>query len=94
MVKKKFTIVWTVKAEKSLEDIYSFYKDKSVQGAINVVTDIVNSPTRIVFSEQFQIDDVNPKYRRIVVRDYKVLYREENNEITVVDVICTLKNPK
>ena len=94
MVKKKFTIVWTLKAEKSLGDIYNFYKNKSIQGAFNVINDIVKSPTNIVFSEQFQIDDVNLKYRRIIVRDYKVLYRETDNEIIIVDVICTLMNPK
>lgn len=93
MVKKKFKIVWSKKSKQSVKDIYDFYKHKSLQGAKNVIKDIMNSPKSILYAEQFQVDNVNPNYRRIIVRDYKVLYRVINDSVNIIDVICTRKNP-
>ena len=67
-------IIWTDQAILALKDIYDFYKNKSLQGAKKVKLNILQSPKTIYFAKQYQIDDINPKYRRIVVRDYKVLY--------------------
>jgi hypothetical protein len=40
-------------------------------------------------------DDINPKYRRIIVRgDYKVLYKEEAEVIIVVDVVSVRQSPE
>jgi len=75
----KFKIVWSKQARASLKDIYDHYKEKSLQGARHVKADLLNSPKTIYFSKQYQIDDINPKYRRIVVRHYKVLYKEVNS---------------
>jgi len=93
MVKKKFKIVWSKESKQSVKDIYDFYKHKSLQGAKNVKKEIINSPKSIIYAKQFQVDDVNPKYRRIIVRDYKVLYRVANDLVNIVDVICTRKDP-
>lgn len=89
----KLKVRWTIDALSSLKDIYDFYKKKSLQGAQNVKKDIFNSPKRVIYPEQYQVDDVNPEFRRIVVRDYKVLYKEIDNVIVVFDVICTLADP-
>jgi len=77
----------------SLKDIYDHYKEKSLQGAKNVRDDILNSPKTIYFSKQYQLDEINPKYRRIVVRHYKVLYKEVKGTIQIIDVISTLQSP-
>lgn len=81
MVTKKLTIIWSDLAKESLKSIYTFYKRKSLPGAKNVKNDILNAPKNIFYSKQYQQDDTNPKYRRIVVRRYKVLYREEKGKI-------------
>ena len=91
MVKQEFKIIWSDLAISSLKDIYDFYVHKSVKGANNVISDILDSPKTIVYSEQYQVDEQYPDYRRIIVRDYKVLYVEKNNIITVTDIVCTLK---
>lgn len=39
------------------------------------------------------MDDVNPKYRRIVVRDYKVLYKEVEKRIVVIDIVGSRQSP-
>jgi plasmid stabilization system protein ParE len=86
-------IVWTKQAKEALKSIYDYYKSKSLQGARNVKSDLLKSPKTIMFSKQYQVDDINPKYRRIVVRHYKVLYKEENGVIQIVDIVSTRQSP-
>lgn len=90
---RKVKIEWTRQAKESLKDIYDFYKDKSPQGALNVKNDLLRSPKTISFAKQYQVDDVNPKYRRIVVRDYKVLYKEVDKRIVVIDIVGSRQSP-
>jgi len=87
-------IFWTTQAKKDLKNIYEFWKKKSVQGAKNVRSDILKSPKTIYYAKQYQIDDINPNYRRIVVRThYKVLYREIKNSIYIMGIISTHQSP-
>ena len=90
----KLKIIWTNQAISALKDIYNFYKKKSLQGALNVKNDIIQSPKTIHFAKQYQVDDINPKYRRIIVRDYKVLYKENNEIIHIMDIVCTKQSPE
>ncbi len=69
-------IIWSTQSKESLKDIYDYYKVRSLQGAKNVRSDLINAPKKIIFAKQYQLDEINPNYRRIVVRDYKLLYRE------------------
>lgn len=87
-------IIWSTQAKESLKDIYDYYKSKSLQGAKNVRSDLMNAPKKIVFAKQYQVDEINPKYRRIVVRDYKLLYRESGNTIMVMDIVGTRQSPE
>lgn len=90
----KFKIVWTKQARESLKKIHDYYKEKSIQGARNVRSDLLQSPKTILYAKQYQTDEINPKYRRIVVRDYKVLYKVNNEVIQVVDIISTRQSPQ
>ncbi|MEQ8551922.1 MAG: type II toxin-antitoxin system RelE/ParE family toxin [Cyclobacteriaceae bacterium] len=91
---KKLKIIWSNQAKEALKSINDYYKDKSVQGAKNVKKDLLSSPKTILFAKQYQIDEINPNYRRIVVRDYKVLYKEEKGVIQVVDIVSTRESPE
>jgi len=90
----RFQIIWSYQARSSLRAIYDYYKKESLQGAKNVKSDLLNSPKRIYFSKQYQLDDINPKYRRIVVRDFKVLYLEKRNQIRIIDIVSTRQSPE
>ncbi len=90
----KLRIIWTRQAIAALKDIYDYYKDKSHKGAENVRLDLLNGSKKIVFSKQYQVDDINPKYRRIVVRDYKVLYKEDNGIVQIMDIVSARQSPK
>jgi plasmid stabilization system protein ParE len=57
--KKEIKVRWTLDALASLKDVYNFYKKKSLQGAQNVKKDIFNCPKRLVYPEQYQIDEIN-----------------------------------
>ena len=89
----KRDIVWTLQAKESLRTIYDYYKNKSLQGAKNVKDDLLRSPKTIAFSKQYQVDEINPKYRRIIVRDFKVLYKESQRKIEIIDIISTRQSP-
>ena len=89
-----YTIFWTSQARQDLKNIYEYWKKKSSKGAENVRSDILRSPKTIYYAKQYQIDDINPDYRRIVVRtNYKVLYREVKNTIYIMGVISTHQSP-
>lgn len=62
-------IVWTNSAKDQLKTIFNYYKERSLQGANNVKDDILNAAKKINFSEQFQKDEIEPEYRRIIVRE-------------------------
>ncbi|PRZ01023.1 plasmid stabilization system protein ParE [Marinilabilia salmonicolor] len=89
-----YKIIWSFQAKQDLKDIYEYWKKKSVQGAKNVRSDILKSPKTIFYAKQYQVDDINPKYRRIIVRTfYKVLYREQKHTISIMGVVCTSQSP-
>jgi addiction module RelE/StbE family toxin len=91
---ERFKVIWTEQAKKELKRIYDYYKEQSLQGAKNVRSDLLQSPKTIYFSKQYQVDDINPNYRRIIVRNnYKVLYREESENIKVMDIVSSKQSP-
>lgn len=89
-----YKIIWTNQAKKDLRNIFEYWKIRSLQGADNVRYDILQSPKTIFYAKQYQVDDINPKYHRIIVRNYyKVLYREKRGKIYIMGVICTCQSP-
>ena len=86
-------VIWTIQAKEAVKSIYSYYKEDSLQGAKNVKSDLLRSPKTIHFSKQYQIDEINPDYRRIIVRDYKILYKEKEGTIQIMDVVSTKQSP-
>ena len=47
-------VVWTNTAKDQLKTIYNYYKEKSLQGAINLKNDVLSSTKGIRFVEQYQ----------------------------------------
>lgn len=52
-------IIWTKQAKEAVKSIYNYYKDKSSQGAKNVKTDLLQSPKKILYTKQYQLDEIN-----------------------------------
>lgn len=92
---KTFKVVWSVTSKKDLKNIYKFIEKKSVQGAKNVISDIKKAPKNIRFPEQTEVEEYYPECRRIVVRDYKVLYQVDKSKkvLNVIRVFDTRRHP-
>jgi plasmid stabilization system protein ParE len=86
-------IVWSKQSKESLKSIYQYYKEKSLEAAKTVKNEILQGPKTIYFSKQYQVDDINPKYRRILVRDYKILYRQSGDTIYIIDIFSCKRSP-
>lgn len=87
-------IIWTNTAKDQLKAIFEYYKVKSLQGAHNVKNDILKASRELHFVEQYQLDEIEPEYRRIIVRDYKLLYKEEKEgTVFIARIFSTKQNP-
>ncbi len=75
--------------QKSIKGYIDFYKVKPLAGAKNVKNDILNATKNMVFSKQYQQDGVEPDFRRIIVRHYKVIYSVSENEIQILRIFDT-----
>ena len=92
---KNYKIIWTNSAKAQLKALYQYYRNEkgTIQGAENVKNDILAAVKNIVFESQYQKDEIQPEYRRIVVRNYKILYTEEEGTIVVLKIFSTLQHP-
>jgi len=84
-------IVWSNRVKAQLKSIHDYIKNKlkSPQGAKNVKQDILNTSKSIVFVEQYEVDEIQPEYRRMLVRHYKILYKEKKGKIHILGVFDT-----
>ncbi|MGL2994579.1 type II toxin-antitoxin system RelE/ParE family toxin [Flavobacterium sp. TSSA_36] len=85
--------VWTNTAKTQLKAIYENYKVKSLQGAKAIKDEIWQATKELHFAEQYQRDEMEPEFRRIIVRHYKLLYIEEEGIIFIARIFDTRQNP-
>ncbi|WP_165733487.1 type II toxin-antitoxin system RelE/ParE family toxin [Polaribacter sp. 20A6] len=85
-------VVGTRKAQESLLLILEYRYTKSPSARKIVRKDIIRASKEIQFAEQFQKDDILSEYRRIIVRDYKLIYSYEKEIVYILNVICTKAN--
>ncbi|WP_413614472.1 type II toxin-antitoxin system RelE/ParE family toxin [Flavobacterium sp. N1736] len=74
--------------------MFNYYKEKSIQGAHNFKNDILEVTAKIQFNEQYQKDEIESEYRRIIVRNYKILYREEDLIIYIIKIISVKRDSR
>lgn len=86
-------VIWTHHAKQQLKDIFNYYKDKSPQGAENVKNEILKAGRDLVFTKQYQKDEIEPDFRRIIVRHYKLIYSVNNSTIVILRIFDTRQNP-
>ena len=84
-------ILWDNQAKADLKLIFEFIKLKSLQGAKNVIRDIVAQSKDIYFVEQYQVDEfLGEPFRRMVVRNYKIIYKiHSETEIRILQIFDT-----
>jgi plasmid stabilization system protein ParE len=84
---------WTKTAKMQLRVIYQNYKVKSLQGAKTIKDEILQATKGIHFAEQYQRDEIEPEFRKIIVRHYKILYLEENGIVFIATIFDTRQYP-
>lgn len=89
-----FEIIWSIQAKNSLKEIFEYHSQFSKPAAIRIIESLILAPLKVRFAKQFQVDDINPKYRRIIVADYKILYTTQGDQIFIIDIFCTKKSPE
>ena len=85
--------VWTNTAKAQLKAIYENYKIKSLQGAKTIKDEMLQATKELHFAEQYQRDEIEPEFRRIIVRHYKLLYIEENGIVFIARIFDTRQEP-
>jgi plasmid stabilization system protein ParE len=85
--------VWTNTAKAQLKAIYENYKVKSSQNAKSIKNEILQATKELYFAQQYQQDEIEPEYRRIIVRHYKLLYIVENEIVFIVSIFDTRQDP-
>ncbi len=90
----KIEVFWTANAKQDLKEIYILIKKKiSKETALKIRDELFNSPNDIVFTEQFQLDEYRLDCRRIIVRNFKILYQIKENSIFVIRVFNSFQDP-
>lgn len=87
-------VLWTKNTIDSLEKIYNFHRHKSEISALRIIDEILETADSISIAKQYQVDDINPNYRRMIVGHHKVLYKEENNTVWIAHVVDSRQSPK
>jgi len=82
----KLSVFWTQEAENDLDLIYDYYFEKSPIVALRLINEIITSTESLVFSNQYQFENYKPDCRRIVIKNYKVLYTVEVDSIYILRV--------
>jgi plasmid stabilization system protein ParE len=93
-LEKVITVIWSDAAKEALKAVFNYHVDYGESSAKKLITEIIDTADEIVFSQQYQVDEINPTYRRIIVRDYKVLYTENNNVVQIMGIVNTKQSPE
>ena len=89
-----FSVIWTSKSFEDISSIHNYLSNKiSIETANKIIDEIYQAPNSITFVEQFQIDEYRKDCRRIIVRNYKILYHIKDSEIFIIRVFNTLQDP-
>lgn len=90
---KVLSIVWSQEAFISLREIHEYYFRLNPAAADRIREEVVSAVSNLKYTKQYQLDEFNPDYRRLIVRHYKVFYKIKGQEIRVLEIFDTRQNP-
>ncbi len=89
-----FEIIWTSKSYEDIVSIYEYLVESSSEETANkIIDEIFWAPSQITYPSQFQYDEYRKDCRRIIIRNYKILYHYSNGVVSVMRVFNTYQNP-
>jgi plasmid stabilization system protein ParE len=90
----KLFISWSARAKLDIRLLYlHLLNSNSIETSRKIRDEIIAAPKTIIFPEQFQHDDYMTDYRRIIVRNYKILYYHKDTTIFIISVFNSHRNP-
>ena len=95
---KKRKLVWTAKAESSLEYIYEYIKEDSPQNARKVKNEIQKTARKLLKNpEIYQVDEYYPNnpddIRRYFNWSYRTVYEVRDEAIVILNIYHTSLDP-
>ena len=86
-------VICSNRAKEQLKQIYNYYKSISPRVAKKLKDEILNNVKDLVFAEQYQKDEIQPEFRRIIVKNYKLIYTIDENTIWILMIFDSRKDP-
>ncbi|MEQ9263158.1 MAG: type II toxin-antitoxin system RelE/ParE family toxin [Owenweeksia sp.] len=87
-------VIWTKRSQSSLRKIWEFYAEKNIAAADRIIDEILSTAESIKFEEQYQAEETsNGKYRRAVVRHFKIIYLVKGKTLEVLRVFDARQDP-
>ncbi|MCD4793014.1 MAG: type II toxin-antitoxin system RelE/ParE family toxin [Bacteroidales bacterium] len=95
-MEKPKKLIWTEPARQDLKDIFVFqseFSHKSADKIINKIFEKVEILLILGFELSGQIDNINPKYRRLIEGNYKILYKVYPDKIVIHGIFDARQQP-
>lgn len=90
----KLIIEWSARAKSDVKDIYLHLSERNSAVTVQkIIDEIFTAPELIIFPEQYQHDDFMIDCRRVIIRNYKILYVVNGSTISIVSVFDSRRNP-
>ena len=94
MTLQKLIISWSDRAKSDVKNIYFQLLNRNSKSSSQKIRDeIINAPSTIIFPEQFQLEEYHTECRRIIVRNYKILYTVQDTTILIISVFNSHSHP-
>ena len=93
-----YNVIWTIKAIVSLQNLHNFIKTESPESAKKVITALVSlGNTLSTLPYRFPLEpnliDEPEKFRFVVKWNYKLIYTIEDDQVMIVEVFDTRRDP-
>ena len=88
-------LIWTEKAARSLEDIAEFISSDSIFYAKKTIKDIyllTEALKNLPYIGRYVPEYRNKDIRELIYKTYRIIYKVENNKVTVLTVISGYKD--
>ncbi len=87
-------VIWSDPSIEDLEDIFNFYKIKSLTAARNMVEGIEETGNKLIPKILHQREpNLNPEHRRVIYKHYKIIYEVVGINIEILRIFDARKNP-